>query len=212
MTANTFKIINPLAYHVNTVEKIDAQVRTAFVANDQKTLRELSLENRTNFDTFICVNSYWHAFLLLIPSKEQTSINYGLYSPDELNDVSKVEGLLFVWVCELRYDNMSQRTYLIDFRMAMFDTVEKTIKKSYFIGTFHVGLKGVQISALEAAPHHYNAIINDCVEFSKEMCLRLLAHSTNWLDIQDSVEKNIKEASATGLSIERLSRGNKLSG
>ena len=105
MTANTFKIINPLAYHVKTVEKIDVQFRTAFVANDQKTLRELSLENRTSFDTFICVNFYWQANLLLIPSKEQTSINYGLYSPDELNDDSKVEGLLFVWVCEENFDS-----------------------------------------------------------------------------------------------------------
>ena len=127
MTASTFKFINPVAYYVNSVEKIDVDVRTAFLSADTKKIRELSQENRCYFDTFIWVNSSWHAFLLMIPSKEQSAIFPGYYSDDQLNDVAKVEELLFVWICELRYDNMELRTYVIDFRMVIFSTIEKAI-------------------------------------------------------------------------------------
>ena len=78
---------------------------------------------------------------------------------------------------------------------------------AFFMGKYNgVSANAFQFAVLRAAPHRYNAIINDCVEFSKEFCLCLLSYCTNWRTLEEEINRRIKEVSTTGLSVERLSR------
>ena len=212
MAEDSFRLFSPLTYYVNTLATIDNDVREAVLAKNQQKIGELSEIARQAHNVFICIDSNWHAFLLLIPSRVAVEHLPGFYTDTQLNDPFEVPQELFCWKCELRYEDVNMRTYEISFRMDLMNRIAKAVKKSFFIGQYCVGPKGMQIAAMKAAPHHYNAIINDCVEFSREMCLQLLGRSSNWREIEKTVEENIKQACATGLSIERLSRNSKSSG
>ena len=103
--------------------------------------------------------------------------------------------------------------YKIRKEYSLFKDIAGKIHKSYHIGTYKdMAAVALQFAALRSAPHHYNAILNDCVEFSKEYCICLLSYCSNHRTLEKQVNSRIKEASATGLSIEKLSRKYRTSG
>ena len=69
-----------------------------------------------------------------------------------------------------------------------------------------------QFAALRSVPHRYNALLSDCVEFSKEFCISALSYCSNWKQLEEQVVSRIKKASATGLSLEKLSRKVRVAG
>jgi hypothetical protein len=97
--------------------------------------------------------------------------------------------------------------------MKMFKDIEKSTKKFYYIGRYaDVPIKGLQFAALRAAPHRYETLLDDCVGFAKEYCVALLSYCSNGLEIEKDVHSNVKKATASGFSVEKLSRQSYLSG
>lgn len=208
MTEGTLQSYNPLAYYVNNISDLDPEVVRAHREKDQQTQKEILSRGKTVFDTFICVNKHGHAFVLCAPHEENAIF------PDMMSqDVFKVPELLLCWSYELCFEEVSLRTYKIRKVFAMFKDMHKRVERAYFVATFkEMSPMAFQFAALRAAPLRYGAILADCVEFSKEFCLSLLSYCGNWREIEKSVHRRIKEASATGLSLERLSRKYQASG
>ena len=74
-----------------------------------------------------------------------------------------------------------------------------SLSTHYYIGSYQgMAVIALQFAALRAAPHRYDAILSDCVEFSKEFCVVLLSYCSNWKQLEKPVSSCIKEASATG--------------
>jgi len=210
MAENTFRSYDPLAYRVNRIEELDEDVRTAFLRDDKGKIKDLTTEGQTDFDVFICVNHGHHAFVLCVPVEN----NVNVYGSDMFsNDPYDVPDLIFCWKFELCYENMQLRTYKICKDFNTFKELKKSVKRPYHIGKFkNTSPKALQFASLRAAPHQYNVLLNDCVEFSKEFCVCLLSFCSNWRELEKGVHERIQKASATGLSIERLSRQVKPSG
>ncbi|KAK3750777.1 hypothetical protein QZH41_015320 [Actinostola sp. cb2023] len=211
MTQRSLKSYDPLAYYVNKVGELDPKVVLAHQNKDQEKKRQLlTIGDKAQYDVFICVNSEWHGFVLLALSGQPNS---GFYKDLLEDDPFKIPAQLLCTIYELRYDDSIQRMYKISRKMRMFKDIEKYTKKSYFIGRYTgVPIKALDFAALSAAPHRYEAILHDCVSFAMEYCDALLSYSTNGLEIEPKVHANINKASATGFSVERLSRQNFLSG
>ena len=200
--SDSFQSYDPLAYYVNDVADLDLDVVRAHKADDSARRRTLLSENKNSFDVFICVNHHSHAYVLCIPVGANDP-----FSDMFKDDPFKVPDLIFCWRFELCYENPELRTYQIRKGFRMFKDIKGSVKKPFYIGRYkEVSPRAFQFSALRAAPHRYNAILNDCVEFAKEFCIALLSYCANWKELEEEVNKRIKEASATGLSIERLSR------
>ena len=174
----------------------------AHKGNDAEKKRKLLAQGKSDFDVYICVNNNFHAFLLCAPAGEDE-----MYKDMFKEDPFQIAGLLLCWRFELCYEHQQLRTYKIRNVISMFKDIQPSIKTTFYIGRYKdVSPKAFQFSALRAAPHRYNAILNDCVEFAKEFCISLLSYCSNWKQLEKEVNKRIQEASATGLSIERLSR------
>lgn len=110
-------------------------------------------------------------------------------------------------------EDQRQRMYKIRKDVQLFRDIRKRIKKHFYIGRFkQITLNALQFVALRAAPHRYSVLLEDCVEFAKEFCVQTLAYSSNWREIEEQVHNNIKRATATGFSAERLSRNIRSSG
>ncbi|XP_053396140.1 uncharacterized protein LOC128556154 [Mercenaria mercenaria] len=201
----TFKLIDPLAYHVNNVEDLDPEVVKAFKRKDNSTIAELTHNGDTDFDVFICINKAWHAFILCIPN----TINdpHGLLSDVPQDNPFVVSGDILCWSFELCFENEQLKLYKIRKEFNMLKDIRNRINKAYHIGKFmNVKPKAFQFAVLRAAPHRYNVLLNDCVEFAKEFCLCMLSYCSNYRQLEEPVNENIKKATATGLSVENLSR------
>ena len=210
MTEGVLKSYDALAYYVNNVSDFDPEVVNAHRSNDKQRQSDLlrPVSGEKGFDVFICVNKHSHAFVLCVPHGEDE-----LFSDMMSDDVFKIPDVLFCWRYELCFENQDLRMYKIKKTFEMFKDIKPKIDKSYYVATFkNVQPLALQFAALRAAPHRYNALLSDCVEFSKEFCISLLSYCNNWKDIEKLVESRIKEASATGLSVERLSRKYRTSG
>ena len=209
MAEKTFRSYDPLAYKVNRIEELDEDVRTAFLNEDKDRIKELTSQGEVDFDVFVCVNHGHHAFVLCIPAGNNDAMGSDMFSSDPYD----VPDLVFCWKFELCYENMQLRTYKICKDFKTFKELKLLVKRPYHIGIFKkVSPKALQFAALRAAPHHYSVLLSDCVEFSKEFCVRLLSFCSNWRELESGVHERIRNASATGLSIERLSRQVKPSG
>lgn len=209
MAESTLKSYDPMAYYVNNIEDLDQDVCRAHLNNDKDKEKQLINQGRTNFDVYICVTKSPHAFVLCAP----------VGNPDDpfadmlKDDVNQIPHLTLCWKFDLCFENVSQKTYRIGKEFKLFKDIERLIKYSYYIGRFEdTAHKALQFAAIRAAPHRYNALLNDCVEFAKEFCVCLLSYCSNWKTLEDEVQSKIKKASATGLSIERLSRNVRSSG
>eukprot|EP00112_Aurelia_sp_Birch-Aquarium-sp1_P002530 Seg128.4 transcript_id=Seg128.4/GoldUCD/mRNA.D3Y31 product="hypothetical protein" protein_id=Seg128.4/GoldUCD/D3Y31 len=211
MTEGALRSFDPLAYWVNDVGNLDREIVEAHKNNDTAKINKIFSEgNPWSFDVFICSDGF-HAFLFIVP----VAIEQPAYGPDLMSDDPfKVPDLLLCWRIELQYEQVTLQTYQISKKGVLFKNAKKDIKKSYYIGRYEnvKNVKCFDLACLQAAPHHYNAILKDCVEFAKEFCMCLLSYCENARKLEKDVLERIKKVSATGLSIERLSRNSFLSG
>ena len=211
MTEGVFKSFDPLTYWVNDVGNLDKQIVKAYKSNDSKRIDEIiSNGNPHSFDVFICSDGF-HAFLLLIPAIDEPPV----FGPNVMgSDAFDVPDLLCCWRIELQYEEVKLQTYQITKNFVLFRDVKADIKRPFHIARYenvkHV--KCFDLACLRAAPHRYNAILKDCVEFAKEFCMCLLSYCANARNIEKNVISQLKKITATGLSLEKLSRNSFLSG
>ena len=207
MVEGTFRSVDPLAYYVNNLADFNKEVVSAFKDKNPDALKKItSQEGKGEYDIFICVSKSWHGFVLCVPA----GIDPGF--SDMITDVIKspfdIPDKIICLVFELCFDNEKIRTYKIQKTFTFFENIKRRIgSRSYFIGHYKdIGALSFQLAAMRAAPHRYAVLLNDCVEFSKEFCIQALAYSSNWREIEEEVNENIKKATASGYSVENLSR------
>ena len=212
MSESVFRFVDPLSYHVNNITKIDVDVSKAYLEKDEVKIQQLSSANRQKHEVFIVVNSNQHASVLLIPAPQTVDILPKLYSNQEVRDPFEIEANLQCYICELRYDDMSIKTYMIDFKPSTLANFRNTIVKRFYIGQYIVGSNGMQLAAMQAAPAMYSVMRKDCLEFAKCFSIKLLEHCDKPLEIERLVRERIQKATITGLRIERFSRNNAIPG
>lgn len=211
MTEGVFKSFDPLTYWVNDVGNLDRQIVEAYKTNDSKRIDEIISEgNPLSYDVFICSDGF-HAFLLLIAASNEPPV----FGPNVMgSDAFEVPDLLGCWRIELQYEEVKLQTYQITMKLVLFRDVKADMKRSFYIARYedvkHV--KCFDLACLRAAPHRYNAILKDCVEFAKEFCMCLLSYCENAGNLEKHVISQLKKVTATGLSLEKLSRNSLLSG
>lgn len=213
----TFQSVEPLAYSVNSVSDLDVAVVNAFNKNDRVAIKELCAGDTIHYDIFICINKGWHAFVLCVPVGNPENIPRWMdpnLSAFPTGNPFDVPGSLFCITFELCFDYAEQRMYKIKYQAAqLFTKIKEQIQKSYYIARYSgLNTKALQFTALRAAPKRYRVLLDDCVEFAKCFCVEALAYSNNYKDIEKTVNENIDKASASGFSVENLSRRVRSSG
>ena len=207
MSEGTFRSFDPLKYHVNNVADLDEDVVKAHWNKDDAAIGRMTRNGDQDFHIFICINKDWHAFLLCIPLKENFPDPMGIFSDMPKDDPFAVPDVQLTWLFELKFENPEMKLYKIAKEFGLFRDLKKRVKKAFHIG-YYKGVKPValQFAALRAAPHRYNVLLNDCVEFAKEFCVAMLSYCKNHRELEPDVNSRIKQATASGLSIEQLSR------
>ncbi|XP_071959120.1 uncharacterized protein [Antedon mediterranea] len=209
MVEGTIRGIDPLAYYVNNVSDLDKEVVKAYKKKDQDSIKRLLSKAKYVYDVFICVNKHWHAFILCVPvgGDGPKSPLMDDLMPDADNKPFDIPDVNFCYTIELTFEEVQLKMYKVKKEFTQFKDVKHRIKKSYYIGKYQgTSPYGLDLATLRAAPHRYRVLLDDCVEFSKEFCIQLLAYCENWRELEEVVQDRIKKASATGLSIETLSR------
>ena len=203
----TFKSIDPLMYLVNVVSDLDKDVVNAHKSNDTAAIARMTKKGDCSFDVFICVNESWHAFVLCVPAYQKEGDPLGISSDMPNDDPFAVPDVLLCWTFDLRFEREDLRMYKISKHFGLFRDIKKRINKSYYIGQYaNVNHVAFQFAALRAAPHRYGVLLHDCVEFAKEYCICLLSYCNNYKDLEGVVQDRIAKATASGLSVEHLSR------
>lgn len=207
MAEGTFKSFDPLAYYVNNVADLDKDVVTAHRNQDNSSIARMTRNGDQDFHIFICINKDWHAFLLCIPVNEDFPDPLGIFSDMPKDDPFSIPDVQLTWLFELCFENEELRTYKIKKEFGLFRDLKKRVKRAFHIG-YYKGVKPValQFAVLRAAPHRYSVLLNDCVEFAKEFCIAMLSYCNNHRELESDVNGRIKQATATGLSVEHLSR------
>jgi len=132
---------------------------------------------------------------------------------DVIQSPFDVPAVSLCWQFELCIEDDKLRMYKIRKDCQLFKDVKGRIQRSFYIGRFKkISLYALQFVAMRAAPHRYSVLLEDCVEFAKEFCIQALAYCSNWRDLEEQVHSNIKKATATGFSAEKLSRNIRSSG
>ena len=207
----SLRSVEPLAYHVNILSDFDPDVVSSFKTKDNARIKQLASTGKMDMDLFICVNKSWHGFILCVPAGQEEN---GLF---DFSDVVKspfdIPSLIMCWQYELCIENEQQRWYKIRKECRFFKDVEGRIQRHFYIGRFKgTSLNALQFVALRAAPHRYSVLLEDCVEFAKEFCVQALAYCSNWRELEEKVHSNIAKATASGFSVEKLSRNIRSSG
>ena len=195
MSEGIFEFCGSFAYKVNNVSALDKGLVEAFKAKDAEKIKQIINDGSPlTVDVFITINHYQHACILIVPTSVPVNST--------------------CWLIDLRFEEINLRTYQISMKKEVLEVLKESIKKSFFIGRYeNVGSNlCFQLAILRASPNRYNAILADCVEFAKEFCICLLSYCSNFSDLEAVVKENIKNATATGLSVEHLSRNSRLSG
>ena len=206
MTEGVFKSFDPIAYKVNNISDLDRNIVSAFKNDDNQKIEELISEGTpTTHDVFICIDNHMHACILIVPADNCSAFDY--IEPTS-EDPFDVPDQLFCWRIDLRFEEIKLKTYKISIKMDLFKEFKKSVKKSFHIGRYKKVRHNLclHLAILRAAPNHYNALLNDCVKFAKEFCLCLLSYCENSKSLEAKVNEQIKKATATGLSVEYLSR------
>jgi hypothetical protein len=165
----------------------------------------MTQNGNTDFDVYICINKSWHAFILCIPNASDDPLEFLKDVPQD--DPFVKPDILLCWMFELCFENEQQKLYKIKKEFDVLKAFKKRINKVYYIGKYmNVSTFAFQFAALRAAPHRYNVLLNDCVEFAKEFCICMLSYCSNGLQLERNVNENIRKATASGLSVEKLSR------
>ena len=207
----SLRSVDPLAYRVNTLSDFDPDVVSSFKTKDNARIKQLASTGKMDMDLFICVNKGWHGFILCVPAGKEEN---GLF---DFSDVVKspfdIPSVTMCWQYELCIENDQQRWYKIRKECQLFKDVEGRIQRHFYIGRFKgTSLNALQFVALRAAPHRYSVLLEDCVEFAKEFCVQALAFCSNWRQLEEQVHSNIAKATASGFSVEKLSRNIRSSG
>ena len=195
MSEGIFEFCGSFAYKVNNVSALDKGLVEAFKAKDAEKIKQIINDGSPlTVDVFITINHNQHACILIVPTSVPVNST--------------------CWLIDLRFEEINLRTYQISMKKEVLEVLKESIKKSFFIGRYeNVGSNlCFQLAILRASPNRYNAILADCVEFAKEFCICLLSYCSNFSDLEAVVKENIKKATATGLSVEHLSRNSGLSG
>jgi hypothetical protein len=200
--AENLKSYDPVAYYVNSIEDLDVDVRSAYIRNDQVMIAELAKQGKNTFDIFICINKI-HAFVLCAPAGNNSNSPFlDMIEDDPLS----IPEQLLCWTFELCYQNVELKMYKIRKDFNVFKKLQPSTQ-AFYIGRYEgVSLNAFQFAALGASPHRFNLLLSDCVEFAKEFCVQLLRYTDNWREIEERVKEEIRKATATGLSVEQLSR------
>ena len=95
MTEGSLRSYDPLAYYVNNVSDLDAEVVKAHRDNDEQKRKELLSRGKQDFD-IICVNKHNHAFVLCVPCGpvDQTFGDPLSKDPFDVPDVLEVRAVL----------------------------------------------------------------------------------------------------------------------
>ncbi|KAL3870441.1 hypothetical protein ACJMK2_038509 [Sinanodonta woodiana] len=203
----TLKSIDPLAYLVNNVSDLDEKVVIAHKNKDTATIAKMTGQGETSFHIFICINKSWHAFVLCVPYDEEIEDPMGVFSNMPKDDPYAIPGEILSWVFELCYEREELKTYKIRKEVCLFRDVKDRVKRAYYVGKYrNVKHHALQFAALRAAPHRYNVLLNDCVEFAKEFCICMLSYCNNYRELEKDVNERISKATTSGLSAEHLSR------
>ena len=212
MSEGIFEFFDSFAYKVNNVSALDEGLVEAFKAKDAEKIKQIINDGSPlTVDVFITINHYQHACILIVPTSNDLAFEHiQLVSENPFS----VPVDSTCWLIDLRFEEINLRTYKISMKKEVLEVLKKSIKKSFFIGRYeNVGSNlCFQLAILRASPNRYNAILADCVEFAKEFCICLLSYCSNFSDLEAVVKENIKNATATGLSVEHLSRNSRLSG
>lgn len=212
MVEGSLRSVEPLAYYVNTLSDFDTEVVKAYRKKDNDRIKQLaSTGNLMHMDLFICVNKGWHGFILCVPAGQDE--NQLVDFTDVIKSPFDVPALSLCWQFELCMEDEQQRMYKIRKDCRLFKDIEGRIQRNFYIGRFkETSLNALQFVAMRAAPHRYSVLLEDCVEFAKEFCVQALAYCSNWRDIEEQVHANIRKATASGFSVEKLSRNVRSSG
>ena len=206
----SLRSVDPLAYYVNVLSDFDPEVVNAYKSKDNAKIKELASKGKMDMDLFICVNKGWHGFILCAPNQGDNGL---ADFSDVVQSPFDIPSLLMCWQYELLMENEELRWYKIHKDCKLFRDIEGRIQRSFYIGRFQgLSLNALQFVAMRAAPHRYNVLLEDCVEFAKEFCVQALAYCSNWRDLEEEVHSNIAKATASGFSVEKLSRNVRSSG
>lgn len=209
MSERVVKSYDPLAYYVTKRGDLDPKLIEAYEKKDNAAVERILSQARFNFDIYICVSKSPHAFVLCSPLGENVT---GL-DDDPIDDPFRIPGHTLCWAVELVFDNEQLKTYKVTKTYQLFKDLEKRIHRSSYIARYNgTSAYALDLAAWRAAPTRYGVLLNDCVEFAKMFCEELQAYCTNYGDIKSKVQENIKRATATGLSVEKLSRQHRLFG
>lgn len=203
MAEGTLKSYDPRSYYVNNISDLDPEVVKAHRNKDREKQSQLLSRGKNDFDVFICVNRHAHAFVLCVPCGPVDQLFDNVLSKDPF----QIPEIQLCWRYELCFESQELRMYKIKKEFSLFKDIKGKVDKSFYVGMYKdVCPIALQFAALRSAPHRYSALLSDCVEFSKEFCVSMLSYCSNWKQLEEQVNNRIREASATGLSVERLSR------
>lgn len=207
----SLRSVDPLAYYVNSLSDFEPEVVKAYKTKDQARIKQLASTGQMDMDLFICVNKSWHGFILCVPAGQDET---GLVDfSDVVQSPFDIPSVTLCWQYELCIENEQLRWYKIRKECSLFRDIEGRIKRCFHIGRFKgASLNGLQFAAMRAAPHRYSVLLEDCVEFAKEFCVQALAYCSNWRELEEQVHSNIAKATASGFSVEKLSRNIRSSG
>ena len=208
MSEGIFESYDPFAYRVNNVSALDK----CLCDKDKEKIEEIINDvSPLTADVFITINHRQYACILIVPASDDLAFEHIQFVSE--NPFS-IPVNLMCWLIDLHFKEIYLRTYRISMKMELLEVLKKSIKNAFFIGRYeNVGSNlCFQLAILQATPNSYNAVLVDCVEFAKELCICLLSYCSNLKDLDAVVKENIKHATVTGLSIEYLSRSYGLSG
>lgn len=210
MAEGTARSIDPLSFHVNYIGELKHDVVKAVREGDKPLTQKLLPKDLqvVDFDVSILVRD-WHASVLCIPvnlkdtrAAAQIASELSNQLEDKLNN--NIETVS--WKFELCYDEHTIPTYRIKADIVNVNTIGKA-NREYRVGRYtRSSLMGLQFAAARAAPHHYNVIMKDCVEFAKTFCYELLSYCSNGSAIEANVVKVLNKVTATGSSLETVPR------
>ncbi|XP_033104745.1 uncharacterized protein LOC117107233 [Anneissia japonica] len=197
MVENTIQSIDSSAYRVN-LSHLDENIVIAHNNKERESLRRLLLLSQHDYYVFLCVNDkYAHAFVLCVTAEENDP-NFELSNiPDEKP----------CWKIHLAFESMHLRRYKIYKEECTYEEVKDTIDRRYYVGKYNgTSEYALDLAAVEVAPHRYNALLNDCMEFAKKFCIKLSDYCNNEHEFKDIVKDRIRNATATGYRVETVSR------
>ncbi|XP_033104743.1 uncharacterized protein LOC117107230 [Anneissia japonica] len=209
MSEGTIRSIDPLAYYVNNVSDLDKDVVIAHKNEDKDSLQKLLSRSKYDYDIFLCVNKHWHAFMLCVAvgGDGPNSPLLDELMPDADSKPFDIPEVNLCYQIELVFEEVQLKTYKIQKKFGIFKDFKHSIKRSYYVGKYKgTSPYALDLAALRAAPHRYNTLLNDCVEFAKEFCIRLAKNCENGHEFEVTVKNRIKNATASGFSVETLSR------